>query len=210
MSERQFANFSIETLEKLFDESRKQLNVLQSIAAELVQHRKTSRAKKLLERVVQAIGIFESIELSEDDEPWSSYERKLTDAERAHILRCPAGQLSSNMASMPLWEQGAELARVSEHILVPHIRKTIEERGIALIHNFEGYGLASRLACFEVRVGPVKSWHSFALLFRKLLGEKAVPWLPMLYLSAIAAPDISPAPNDFDEVLAFRDQMAKL
>ena len=50
MSQRRFANFGIEALEKLFDESRSSKDVLQSIGAELF-HRKTSRAAKLLARV---------------------------------------------------------------------------------------------------------------------------------------------------------------
>ena len=205
MNGRQFGTFSIEALEKLFDESRKQLNILQSIAAELVQHRKTNRAKKLLERVVQAIAVFGSIEPPEEDEPWSSYERGLSDAERAHILRCPAVQLKPNSNSLPLWEQGADLARVSEHTMVPFVRKIIEERGITLKHSSDAYAMAARLAAFEVRTGAIKNWPSFALLFRKMFGEKAIPWLPMLFMAAVAAPDIERVPVDFEEVLAFRD-----
>lgn len=205
MSDRQFAAFSIKALEKLFDESRKQLDILQSIAAELVQHRKTARAKKLLERVVQAVGVFGSLELPEEDEPWSSYERGLSDAERAYILRCPAGLLSDQMSSMSQWEQGMELARVSEHTMVPYIRKAIEEQGINFKHSSDAFGLAVRLACFEIRVGAIQNWPSFALLFRKMLGAKAIPWLPMLFMSAVTAPDIDRFPFDLEQVLAFRD-----
>jgi hypothetical protein len=53
---RQFSNLKIEALEALFDERRTNPDVLASILGEL-SHRRTSRARKLRERVVRALSV---------------------------------------------------------------------------------------------------------------------------------------------------------
>ena len=56
MSQRRFLSYSIEALEMLFDEQRQSTPTLELIEQEL-RLRRSKRAKKLLERVVQAIGV---------------------------------------------------------------------------------------------------------------------------------------------------------
>ena len=56
MSQRRFLSYSIEALEMLFDEQRQSTPTLELIEQEL-RVRRSKRAKKLLERVVQAIGV---------------------------------------------------------------------------------------------------------------------------------------------------------
>ncbi len=56
MPKRQFANFKIEQLEKLFDEKRDKPELLQSILGELT-HRTTPRSRELKRRVVQALSV---------------------------------------------------------------------------------------------------------------------------------------------------------
>ena len=107
MSERRFASFGIEALEKLFDESRNSKAVLQSIGAELL-HRKTGRAAKLLTRVEQAISVCQETGSGDDDEPWSSYERRISDTERACIPHSPV-TLSSTISRASLLETGIDL-----------------------------------------------------------------------------------------------------
>ncbi len=56
MSKRQFANFKITQIEKLFDDKRDKPDVLESILAELT-HRTVPRAKDLKRRVLQALAV---------------------------------------------------------------------------------------------------------------------------------------------------------
>ena len=48
-------------------------------------------------------------------------------------------------------------------------------------------------------------WPGFALLMRKILGDAIVPWLPSLFLSAVAMPDVEAPDFDLDEVMEFPD-----
>ena len=205
---RKFGNFAIEALEKLFDENRLVVAVLVGIAEELT-HRSSKRAADLAKRVTQAHAVLDKREPPEDEEPWSSYERSLTDAERALILRSPAFAEPEIYKGIPLWQQSREIARYSEHMLVPAITKSIDELGLALIHNADTYGLALRLAAFELRNEHVTRWPAFALLFRKMLGEKAVPWLPSLYLAAIGLEPNWRNDADFEDVVRFRNEFAQ-
>ena len=204
MTHRRFASFSIIALEKLFDEKRLVLPELEAISAELA-FRTTTRSTKLKERVLQAIAVFGSIAPPEDDPPWSGYERSLNDAERSLILNAPVIALAKNLNALPLLNQGTHLARASEHTMVPHFRKEIEERGLDFKLSSDAFGLATRLAIFELGNGPVQRWPSFALLFRKMLGQKSVPWLPMLFLAAVSSPDLVSIDIDLAEIIAFRD-----
>ncbi len=208
MSERRFAEFSIAALEKLFDENRKLLPTLHSIAAEL-KFRKTKRAADLAKRVAQAVAVFDRLAPPEEEEPWSRYERGLSDAERAYILDSPSGLSPGITQGMSLWDEGVRLARSSEHTLVPAVRESLENRGIGFKLNAEGYGLAMRLAAFELRTESVARWPAFALLFRKMLGEKAVPWLPSLYLGAIALEPRMDVSAELEEIFWFRDEFGK-
>jgi hypothetical protein len=56
MTQRQFFEFSIDKLEKLFDDKRHDVDVLTSLIAEL-SHRKTPRARSLQKRVLQALSV---------------------------------------------------------------------------------------------------------------------------------------------------------
>ena len=58
MTERMLARLKIDELERLFDEKRQHKDALTSLLGEL-SHRKTSRAKALKQRVIQALGIAE-------------------------------------------------------------------------------------------------------------------------------------------------------
>jgi hypothetical protein len=204
---RQFVNNKIESLEALFDESRHSETILNVLAQELAV-RSSKRAKNLHERVVQALAVLDKKPMPEDEEPWSGFERSLSDAERAYILRSPANRLPSAYSGMSLWEQGIEQARVSEHMLVPGIVKSLDEKGRELKVNSDGYGLAMRLAQFEIRNSFVTSWPAFALLFRKMLGPEIVPWLPSLYLGAIMALHGNSAVIDLIDIVSFRDEFA--
>ncbi len=204
MSERRLANFGIEALEKLFDESRSSKDVLQSIGAELF-YRKTSRAEKLLARVEQAISVCrETGGGGGNDEPWASYERRISDAERACIASSPV-TLSSTVSGASLLETGIDLARRSEHTLVPHVRERLDRLGADFLVNDEVYGTCMRLAAFELRNGNVKSWPAFALLFRKMLGDRVIPWLPSLFLEAVGTAEMPRVELDLEEVLGFRE-----
>ena len=208
MTARRFAAFSIEQLEKHFDESRKVLSELNSLATEL-QHRKSKRAQDLSRRVAQVISVFGNLETPEDDFPWSDYERSLTQAERACIVHSPSTTQSHAANQKNLWSQGLELARVGEHMLLPAIRQSIDENGISLAVNAEAFGLAMRLAAFEVRNTRMTRWPAFALLFRKLLGENAIPWLPALWLGALGLqPDLD-IKVDLNDVNSFRELFSR-
>ena len=183
MSERRFAGFTVEALEKLFDENREVLPTIQSIAAEL-KFRTTKRAKDLELRVGQAIAVFGSLDAPDEDEPWSTYERGLTDVERAVILASPMSTFSSASGALPLFGEGAVFWRRSEHMLIEAIAGDLENGFSVCLDASDSYGLAVRLAQFELANEFVTRWPAFALLFRKMLGEKAVPWLPSLYLGA--------------------------
>lgn len=58
MADRQFANLSIDQLEELFGTKRDNPDILTSLLNEL-SHRKTSRAKALRARVLQALAVLE-------------------------------------------------------------------------------------------------------------------------------------------------------
>ena len=204
MTERRFANFGIEALEKFFDESRSSKDVLQSIGAELF-YRKTGRAAKLLGRVEQAISVCQETDGGgDDDEPWASYERRISDSERACIANSPA-ILSSTVSGASLLETGLDLARQSEHTLVPHVREKLDRLGANFKLNDKVYGTCMRLAAFELRNGNVTSWPAFALLFRKMLGDCVIPWLPSLFLGAVGTAGVPRVKFDLDEVLGFRE-----
>lgn len=205
MSERRFAGFTVEALEKLFDENRKVLPTLESIAAELT-FRKTKRAKDLELRVGQAIAVFGSLDSPDEEEPWSTYERGLTAVERAVILASPMSTFSSSSGELSLFGEGMVFWRRSEHVLIEAIAGDLEKGFTSLLDASDTYGLAVRMAQFELANKFVTRWPAFALLFRKMLGEKAVPWLPSLYLGAAAfVPGFDLRP-DLDEVLRFRDR----
>ena len=204
MSERRFANFGIEALEKLFDESRSSKDVLQSIGAELF-HRKTNRAAKLLARVEQAISVYqETAGGGSDKEPWASYEHRISGAERACIANSPVTH-SSAVSGTSLLEIGFDLGRKNEHTLVPDVREKLDRLGADLLVNDEAYGTCMRLAAFELRNENVTSWPAFALLFRKMLGDRVVPWLPSLFLGAVGIAGVPKVEFDLEEVLGFRE-----
>ena len=203
MSERRFANFGIEALERFFDESRSSKDVLQSIGAELF-YRKTGRAARLLARVEQAISVCQETGGGDDnDEPWASYEQRISDAERACIANSPV-TLNGMGSGASLLEAGFDLARQSEHTLVPHLRERLDRLGADFKLNDEVYGTCMRLAAFELRNGNVIGWPAFALLFRKMLGDRVIPWLPSLFLGAVGTADMPRVEFDLDEVLGFR------
>jgi hypothetical protein len=58
MANRQFANLSVDQLEGLFGDKRGNSDILTSLLNEL-SHRKTSRAKVLRVRVLQALAVLE-------------------------------------------------------------------------------------------------------------------------------------------------------
>ncbi|MFO1033485.1 MAG: hypothetical protein U1E15_05175 [Hyphomicrobiales bacterium] len=207
MSERRFAGFTIEALEKLFDENRKVLPTLESIAAELA-YRKTKRAKDLQARVAQAIGVFGSLETPENDEPWSTYERGLTDRERAVILASPMTSFAPN-AHGDLFDDSLAFWRRSEHLLLEIVWPAFETDTPQIGADTDIYGLVMRMAEFELSRETVSRWPAFALLFRKMLGENALPWLPSLYLGAAALVPGFDIRTDLDELLAFRDKFGQ-
>ena len=57
----------------------------------------------------------------------------------------------------------------------------------------------------ELRHKTVTGWPGFALLMRKMLGDEIVPWLPSLFLAAVALPDVEAPDFDLDEVMDFPD-----
>lgn len=56
MSDRMLAKFSIDQLEQLFGEKRKDKDFLETLLVEL-SFRSTKRAKRLKQRVLQALGV---------------------------------------------------------------------------------------------------------------------------------------------------------
>jgi hypothetical protein len=61
-------------------------------------------------------------------------------------------------------------------------------RSPAVWESSDFYRSAMPLAIFDVRFEPMKRFEHFELLYVRILGEDARPWIPSLYLAAVAAP----------------------
>ncbi len=138
------------------------------------------------------------------DDVWVEYEGRLSERDRACIADSPKTDLKLRFDRSNLWPHALELARHSEHMAVPHIAEKISRMGTKLANNSDAFGEAMRLAAFEIRNNTVGSWPAFALLFRKMLGDGAISWLPALYLGAHGLEATGDIP-DLDDVLEFRN-----
>lgn len=56
----------------------------------------------------------------------------------------------------------------------------------------EFYRFAMPVALFDVVNGPMDRFEHFELLYVRLLGEEARPWLPSLYLAVASSPALIP------------------
>lgn len=203
MSERPLFSYSMEALEKLFDESRESRRTLQTIGAELL-FRSTGAATQLLARVQQAIAVLPMSADEVEEGIWGEYAKRLANDEKLLIARSPVSLPPDNLQQLALWPQALEMGRYGEHMLVPALRRDLA-RGLQLPANSDSYGLALRIGAFEIRNGAIRSWPGFALFMRKVLGDRIVPWLPSLFLAAIALPDIVEPPEfELREVLDFK------
>ena len=208
MTHRRLAHYSIEALERLFDMSRERLSTLETLETELSVHRRMSRSKKLLARVIQAISVLSKPQhpLEPLEEIWIAYEAHLSDEERKYIQESPVQLLDRMPEGLDGWQESLWLARHSEHTMVPHLRKSLMEQGRVLKHNSDCYGMMMRLAAFEIRNRSVTSWECFALLFFKMFGEDVVPWLPSLFLGAVGFEQEHRPTFTLEEIYDFREK----
>ena len=202
MSERPFFTYSIEALEKLFDSSRGNLATLQTLGAELL-FRNSTKAAELLVRVQQAISVLPQ-HVEETDDVWTMLAQRLQNDERLLIARSPVLQPPVLGQQSSFWSETLEMSRYEAHMSIPRLKGLLRQ-GLNIHHNSEAYGLALKLGGFELRNNGIRGWPGFALLLRKLLGDAITPWLPSLFLAAVALPDLADVPEfDLEEVLSFR------
>lgn len=135
---------------------------------------------------------------------FDDYETKLTENERAYILASPT-TLETEIPFTRDWNYSLAIARQSEHMAIPYIRKDLQDRGNKLIHNSDCYGMLMRLAAFEIRNEKVKNWECFALLFFKIFGKDIVPWLPSLFLGAVVLEQVQHPAFSLEEIYYFRE-----
>lgn len=131
---------------------------------------------------------------------FAALEARLTPLERAVIAHSPVTQRPEPEAESAFLPAVAQEARYAAHQVIPRLRGELG-KGLDLRLRPEAFGLA--LAEAELRHRTVVGWPGFALLMRKLMGEAIVPWLPALFLAAVALPDAEAPAFDLAEVLGF-------
>jgi hypothetical protein len=176
-------------------------------AIEALPERTDENAKCTLERARQLLAELPKEPLIPHDDKFGFldvYQSLLSKVEWDYISQSPL-ELDSNVGvSIHDPSYTFRISRISEHTMVPYVRKELVTRGTNLIHNSDSYGMALRLAAFELRWTLFLGWHGFALLMFKMLGAEVVPWIASLYLAAYALerPD-DLAGIELDEVLSF-------
>lgn len=76
-----------------------------------------------------------------------------------------------------------------QSIQAAEARKSVPT-SLAIWETREFYRWAVPLAIFDVRFDEMARFEHFELLYLRILGEEARPWLPSLYLAAIASPNV--------------------
>lgn len=132
----------------------------------------------------------------------AAYESRLTDLERTLIRLSPLLQPPSHAQRLAPWPVAQEQARYDLHMSVPRLRGLLLKGPDLRLHP-EAFGLALGLGAFELRNSTIHGWPGFVLLMHKILGDAIVPWLPSLFLAAVALPDVVAPEFDLDEVLRF-------
>ena len=133
---------------------------------------------------------------------WNDFASRLTDLERTLIGLSPVLQPPSPVQRLAPWPVALEQARYDMHMVVPRLRGLLVKGPDLRLHP-EAFGLALGLGAFELRNSTIHGWPGFALLMHKILGDPIVPWLPSLFLAAVALPGMEAVDFDLDEVLGF-------
>ena len=147
---------------------------------------------------------FESQEATLD---WSSYEARISALEKASIQAAPV--LLRPLAGEPFTYFPAELvvARWKAHgrvlYIAERLAQSLAKANVADESVTPHFAECLSLACFELRNRCVESWPGFALVFHKMFGPAIWPWLPSLFLAAVALPHTPRPEFDLEEVLGF-------
>lgn len=140
---------------------------------------------------------------------WAAYEARVSGAEHFAIPQAP---MSLRAVEQEEWCGALSLdllrQRFAAHENVSTITHLIAQKGLHIRHNHEAFALALMLAVFELRHGLVCSWRSFALLFRKMLGDDATPWFASLFLGALGQMGGPKPAFELDDVLDFAYRFA--
>ncbi len=140
---------------------------------------------------------------------WSSYEARLSPLERASIQAAPVVQRPLENESFTHLPVELVVARWMAHEPVIAIAGSLARGGLALEVKNTRFAECLAIACFELRFRCVESWPGFALLFHKMFGPAVWPWLPSLFLAAVAQAHMPRPQFDLDEVLGFLEKLPK-
>lgn len=138
------------------------------------------------------------------DDLLASYESRISNEERVLIRLSPVERPAGGWQRLAYFPVQLDRIRYEAQSCIGVLRGRLQA-GLDLRINSEAYGLALRIAAVELRHKTVKGWPGFALLMRKMLGGEIVPWLPSLFLAAVALPDVAAPEFDFHEVMEFLD-----
>ena len=133
---------------------------------------------------------------------WAHLETRISNAERVLIRLSPIARPMEDRQRLAYFPAELDRIRYEAQSCIGALRGMLG-RGLDLKTNSDAYGLALRVAAVELRHKTVTGWPGFALLMRKMLGDAIVPWLPSLFLAAVALPDVAAPDFDLAEVLAF-------
>lgn len=137
---------------------------------------------------------------------WAEFKLRISDVERVMIALAP-------VLVRPLRDEphvhcpyALALARFNAHTQVPFYAVRIAGGKLAINSTEKRFTECLSVAVFELRHQTVAGWPGFALLMQRLFGDNIAPWLPALFLAAIAQPAMPRPDFDLDEVLAFSQQ----
>ena len=138
------------------------------------------------------------------DRLFASYESRISNEERVLIRLSPVERPTGDRQRLAYFPVELDRIRYEAQSCIGVLRGRLQA-GLDLKINSEAYGLALRVAAVELRHKTVTGWPGFALLMRKMLGDQIVPWLPSLFLAAVALPDVEAPDFDLGEVMEFPD-----
>ncbi|MCB1440668.1 MAG: hypothetical protein KDJ63_12920 [Nitratireductor sp.] len=111
----------------------------------------------------------------------------LTPVERVLLGRTPTAHAKDREQEVAFLPAGLEDLRFAAH-MDRHRITSLLKRGTDVQVNPEGFGLALKLAAFELSHEGITTWAGFVLIMQKLVGDQILPWLPALYRAAAALP----------------------
>ena len=140
---------------------------------------------------------------------WAGYEARISALERASIQAAPVRKRALEKEPFTYFSAELVAARWKAHGQVPFITESLAKGHLTLEVANTRFAECLGVACFELRHGCVESWPGFALLFHKMFGPAVVPWLPSLFLAAVAQAHVPRPQFDLEEVLAFLPKLPK-